>query len=321
MYIFQATGTSGSLKHIAKVEVMITAGVADFAVVLSPSYLSIAPGASASTTVTVQSLGVFFSPVQLTASGTPEGMAVLFDPNPVTPPIGETTSSTVTVNLSGAPQGTYTITVSGSDDTLTRSAILTVQITGSCLIATATYGSELSDEVQLLRNFRDKSILTTKTGSSFMIGFNSWYYSFSPTVAALIREHQTGRAALKLALYPLIGILRIGNAVFHLLPTSQEASAVVTGLIVSSLIGLVYLSLPLTALFTYSARARHASRRLVVALSATLLLALIATALAVALDAPAFMMVCATSAIVLTSLSVSALIASRMLMRSLAIRR
>jgi peptide/nickel transport system substrate-binding protein len=321
MYIFQATGTSGSLKHTAKVEVMITAGVADFAVVLSPSYLSIAPGGSGSTTATVQSLGVFFSPVQLTASGTPEGMAVLFDPNPVTPPIGETTSSATTVNLSGAPQGTYTITISGSGGSLTRSATLTVQIAGSCLIATATYGSELSDEVQLLRNFRDKSILTTKTGSSFMIAFNAWYYSFSPTVAAVIREHQTVRALVKLALYPLIEILRIGNAVFHLLSTGQETSAVVAGLIVSSMIGLVYLSLPLTALLTYSARARRVARKLVVSLSATLLVALIITALAVALDAPAVLMMGATSVIVLTSLAVSALIASRIVMRSLAIQQ
>jgi hypothetical protein len=318
-YSFQVAGTSGSLKHTANVEVMITKGVADFTVVISPSYLSIAPGASGSATATVQSLGVFFSPVRLTASGMPEGMTVLFDPNPVTPPIGETASSTVTVNLSGAPQGTHTIMISGSDDSLTRSTPLTVEIVGSCLIATATYGSELSDEVQLLRNFRDKSILTTKTGSSFMIAFNAWYYSFSPSIAIFIREHQSTRAVVKLALYPLIGILRIGDTVFHLLPTSQEASAVVTGLMASSLIGLVYLSLPLAALLTYSARARRASGKFLVALSTALLLALITTALALALDAPAVLMMGATSAIVLASLAVSALTTSKVIIRLLTI--
>jgi peptide/nickel transport system substrate-binding protein len=247
----------------------------------------------------------------------PEGMALVFEPNPVRPHIGGTALSTATINLSGAPQGTYILTISGSDGALTRSTTLTVQVTGGCLIATATYGSELSDEVQLLRNFRDESILTTRTGSSFMIAFDAWYYSFSPIVAAFIRENPTVRTVVKLALYPLIGILRIGGAIFHLVPASQETSAVITGLVVSSLIGSVYLSVPLAALFTYSAEARRVRRKLVVSLSAALLLALITTALAVTLDAPVVLMMGATSAIVLTSLAVSALTTSKVIIRLL----
>ena len=318
-YKLRVTGTSGSLNHTTEVEVTIAAGIADFAIVVSPSYLSIAPGGSGSAAITVQSLGVFSSPVQLAGSGMLEGMALVFEPNPVRPPIGRTALSTATINLSGAPQGTYILTISGSDGALTRSTTLTVQVTGGCLIATATYGSELSDEVQLLRNFRDESILTTKTGSSFMIAFDAWYYSFSPIVAAFIRENPTVRAVVKLALYPLIGILRIGGAIFHLVPASQETSAVITGLVVSSLIGSVYLSVPLTLLFTYSAKARRARRKLVVSLSAALLLALITTALAVTLDAPVVLMMGATSAIVLTSLAVSALTTSKVIIRLLTI--
>ena len=39
---------------------------------------------------------------------------------------------------------------------------------GGCLIATATFGSELSSQVQQLRELRDNSLLQTESGQSFM---------------------------------------------------------------------------------------------------------------------------------------------------------
>ena len=54
---------------------------------------------------------------------------------------------------------------------------------GGCLIATATYGSELAPQVQQLRELRDNSLLHTESGKSFMSSFNDFYYSFSPTIA------------------------------------------------------------------------------------------------------------------------------------------
>lgn len=59
---------------------------------------------------------------------------------------------------------------------------------GGCLIATATYGSELAPQVQQLRELRDNQLLQTSSGTSFMIGFNQLYYSFSPAVADWERE-------------------------------------------------------------------------------------------------------------------------------------
>lgn len=47
---------------------------------------------------------------------------------------------------------------------------------GGCLIATATYGSELAPQVQQLRELRDNSLLQTTSGTSFMAGFNQFYY-------------------------------------------------------------------------------------------------------------------------------------------------
>ena len=54
---------------------------------------------------------------------------------------------------------------------------------GGCLIATAAYGSEMAPQVQFLRELRDNTVLQTQAGTSFMTGFNQFYYSFSPAVA------------------------------------------------------------------------------------------------------------------------------------------
>ena len=60
---------------------------------------------------------------------------------------------------------------------------------GGCLIATATYGSELAPQVQQLRELRDNQLLNTESGTAFMGTFNDIYYSFSPTIADYEREN------------------------------------------------------------------------------------------------------------------------------------
>ena len=39
---------------------------------------------------------------------------------------------------------------------------------GGCLIATATYGSEIAPQVQMLREIRDNQLMNTESGSAFM---------------------------------------------------------------------------------------------------------------------------------------------------------
>ncbi len=84
---------------------------------------------------------------------------------------------------------------------------------GGCLIATATYGTELAPEVQKLREIRDNTLLQTESGTSFMTGFNEFYYSFSPTIADLERQNPVFKEAVKLAITPLITSLSILNYV------------------------------------------------------------------------------------------------------------
>jgi hypothetical protein len=80
---------------------------------------------------------------------------------------------------------------------------------GGCLIATATYGSEMAPQVQLLREIRDNKLMSTETGSSFVTGFNEFYYSFSPIIADYERENPVFKEAVKLGITPLISSLAI----------------------------------------------------------------------------------------------------------------
>ncbi|MGQ0376020.1 MAG: CFI-box-CTERM domain-containing protein [Nitrososphaerota archaeon] len=80
---------------------------------------------------------------------------------------------------------------------------------GGCLIATATFGSELAPQVQFLREIRDNTVLSTASGTSFMTAFNSFYYSFSPAVADLERQNPMFKETVKFAITPLLSSLSL----------------------------------------------------------------------------------------------------------------
>jgi len=93
-----------------------------------------------------------------------------------------------------------------------------------------------------LREFRDRDVLATFAGSQFMTVFNQFYYSFSPSVAQSIAENDILRAVMKLLLYPLIGMLHLAAMTYDAFPFSAELGVLVSGLVASGLIGLVYFS-------------------------------------------------------------------------------
>ena len=73
---------------------------------------------------------------------------------------------------------------------------------GGCLIATAAHGSEMSQQVQMLREVRDRTLLSTASGAGFADGFNALYYSFSPAVADAQRESPLLREAIRALIAP-----------------------------------------------------------------------------------------------------------------------
>lgn len=159
---------------------------------------------------------------------------------------GSATSSTTATTLQVTTTSSFVSTTSTSSTFFTTST--GGLLAGRCLIATATYGSELSPEVQILRDFRDNQILKTAAGSAFMVVFNAWYYSFSPSVAEQLSANAVERTMMKGVLYPLIGILKFSSLIFSATSSFPELAALLSGLTASSLIGALYVGLPLSLL-------------------------------------------------------------------------
>ena len=113
-----------------------------------------------------------------------------------------------------------------------------------CLIATATFGSELAPQVQFLRDFRDQKLDNTFAGYNFMIAFNLWYYSFSPGVAGTINVSPPLQNLMRVLLYPLITLLKVSESVFEAFSFQPELAATLAGLVASGLLGVAYLWIP-----------------------------------------------------------------------------
>ncbi|MEI6214791.1 MAG: MXAN_6640 family putative metalloprotease [Desulfuromonadales bacterium] len=91
---------------------------------------------------------------------------------------------------------------------------------GGCFIATAAFGSYLHPQVKLLREFRDRHLVTNRPGRAFV----SLYYRLSPPLAEIISRHEILRVAARLLLTPLLFALSHFTAAVILL------IAAVTGL-------------------------------------------------------------------------------------------
>jgi len=112
---------------------------------------------------------------------------------------------------------------------------------GGCLIATATYGSELAPQVQQLRELRDNSLLHTESGRSFMESFNKIYYSFSPIIADYERENPVFKEIVKVTLTPMLTSLSILNHV----DMDSESSVLGYGIGIILMNAGMYIGIPL----------------------------------------------------------------------------
>ncbi len=220
---------------------IIESELSDFSISIEPKTQKFNPGDTLIFTVNIQTIGNFSSVVSLIASESPEHFTVIFSPNVVTPP---NTSTMRIITLDNTPEGSYNIQISGNGDAITHNDIVTISNVpaSGCLIATATYGSEVASEVQFLREYRDDIVMKTFSGREFMKVFNMWYYSFSPKVADFERRYEPIRIVAQYALYPLLGILQITMKFHYLIDFNHEIATITAGFVTSSLIGIVYLS-------------------------------------------------------------------------------
>ena len=112
---------------------------------------------------------------------------------------------------------------------------------GGCLIATATFDSEMSEQVQQLRELRDNSLLQTEYGTAFVKSFNQFYYSFSPFIADYERENVLFKEAIKITITPMLLSLSVLNYV----DIDSEQTVLGYGIGIISLNAMMYLGLPI----------------------------------------------------------------------------
>jgi peptide/nickel transport system substrate-binding protein len=174
-----------------------------------------------------------------------------------------------------------------------------------CLIATAAFGSELTPQVQYLRNFREHYILSTASGSAFMNAFNSIYYSFSPQVADYERQQPWLQATVKAALYPLFGILMASEKAYSS-AAGGDAGAVAAGAVASTLIGAVYLW-PATLSARLQSRFGTAAKISLAVMCGAVALIAIGMATTAGGNAPLLLLSIGTSLFVLSAASASAI--------------
>jgi hypothetical protein len=171
----------------------------------------------------------------------------------------------------------------------------------------------MAPQVQFLRNFRDNSILTTRSGTAFMVAFNAWYYSFSPQTANQIARSGLARSIMQVTLSPLVGILTLSSATFQATQSIPELAVLLAGLLASGLIGAFYLGLPLTLLRTHKRfRAQTIGRLMERALASVLGAALVLLAIGELTNYTPLLMISAAT-IVLSTILVSATAASNRL--------
>jgi N-acetylmuramoyl-L-alanine amidase len=95
----------------------------DFSLSVSPTSRTVTRGNSTTYTVAINRSGGFAAQVSLSVTGLPNGATGTFSPNPATG------SSTFSVGTSSStPRGTYALTVTGTDGSLTRTAAMSLQV-------------------------------------------------------------------------------------------------------------------------------------------------------------------------------------------------
>lgn len=77
-----------------------------------------------------------------------------------------------------------------------------------CFIATAAYGTDTAEEIDILREFRDEILLSNSLGAKFV----SFYYRTSPPIAEFISQRNVLRTIVREAFVaPIVAIVNLSH--------------------------------------------------------------------------------------------------------------
>ena len=150
-YTVIVSGVSGSISHIAALTLTVESGTTpDFQIsATATSPATVAPGGSATSTVTVAALDGFNSAVALTCSSG-SGITCNLSPTSVTPSGSTSPTSTLTINTTtSVAAGTYLVTLYGTSgsDLHSTTVTLTVQASAPGFTLGAASGSPTSQTI------------------------------------------------------------------------------------------------------------------------------------------------------------------------------
>ena len=154
--------------------------------------------------------------------------------------------------------------------------------------------------------------MKTFAGRNFMTAFNAFYYSWSPYVARAEYENPILRSLIRSSIYPLLFILDLSKYAAEPFSPIPELGALISGLVASSLIGLIYLAPPILAIWLIlRLRGRRVALRLTYPAMA-LALGLMFFTIAELFESFTIMMI-SSSMIVLSSMALAAMLPTRIL--------
>ncbi len=138
---------------------------------------------------------------------TPEGAELML-------PITGSPGDVIEADFGGMlPELRYYVGIRAFDECNAHSEIATAEITTTdiyfttvtpCFVATAAYGTPLASEIGVLRQFRDRHLMTNAMGRALVDA----YYTVGPIAADVIRDQPWLRAAVRALLTPVIALLR-----------------------------------------------------------------------------------------------------------------
>ena len=148
-----------------------------------------------------------------------------------------------------------------------------------------------------------------------MITFNSWYYSWAPSLTYAATTNPWVFKTVQAEVYPLIGILYASyDAYSAVAPVNTEVGAILAGLVTASLMGIVYLT-PITFITTRIIKrySRFRVTRQFSMASAAWLFASIPIYIAAYATGSNQLLAAATSSMVLSSLTLGSLLGTKAL--------
>ena len=150
--------------------------------------------------------------------------------------IGNTNSISTTCDING--NGTIKMVLISSTPTPPQPSV--------CVIITALQGSALNPEIDYMRHVRDDMIGSNEIGEEIVLGWNTFYYSWSPELARLIAGSTYVKTIFRILLIPLIAIIHSTSIIYSVIASYHNGIASLFSFVFASVLtSIIYLILPL----------------------------------------------------------------------------